>query len=107
MEKCDWDRYSCCVLPPRFKSHDSDLALAAAEEVETTWLAGDEVGRDSRELWFMEKFSWLDLLTKVNFCSASCNMPREVVMRYLATHKDFSYLKPAEYHSFFGDLSLR
>lgn len=100
VEKCDWDRYSCCVLPSQFKSHDSDLALGAAEEVETMWLAGDKIVRDSRELWFIEKLSRSDLLTKANFCSASCNMPQEDVTRYPATHKDFSYLKRAEYHRF-------
>lgn len=33
VEKYDWDIYSCCVLPSQFESHDSDLALGAAEEV--------------------------------------------------------------------------
>jgi len=40
VEKYNWDRYSCCVLPSLFKSHISDLALDAAE-VESAWLAGD------------------------------------------------------------------
>lgn len=82
VEKYDWDIYSCCVLPSQFESHDSDLALGAAEEVQTAWLAGDKVGRNSKELWFMEKFPWSDLLMEVNFCSASCNMPQEVVGQY-------------------------
>lgn len=39
VEKCDWDRNTCCVLPSWFESRDSDLALGAPEELETLWLA--------------------------------------------------------------------
>lgn len=100
VEKCDWDRCSCCVLPSRFESHNSELSLGAAEEAETVWLPGDKVGRDSREVWFIEKFPWSGLLTKVDFCSASCSVLQEVVRWYLATHKVFSDLKPAGYQTF-------
>lgn len=42
-------------------------------------LPDDKAGRDSREVWFIEKFPWSGLLTKVNFCSASCSVLPEVV----------------------------
>lgn len=35
VEKCDWDKYTCCVLPSWFESHDADLVLGAAEDLET------------------------------------------------------------------------
>lgn len=77
VKKCDWDTCSA-VRPSLFKFRDSDLALGAAEGAENMWLAGDKVGRDISELWFVEKSPWADLRTKVNFCSSSCHMPREV-----------------------------
>lgn len=89
MEKCDWDRYSCCVLPSWFESHNSELSLGAAEEAVTVWLPCGKVGRDSRQLWFLEKFPWSGLLTKVDFCSASCSVLQEVVRWYFTTHKVF------------------
>lgn len=64
VEKCDWDRHTFCVVPSWFESHDSDLALGAAEVLESMWLAGDEVGRSSRELWLLENLlPCLHLLT--------------------------------------------
>lgn len=94
VEKCTWDRYSCC----------SELARGASGEVGTVWLAGGEAGRGSRELGFVEKFPWSGLLTEVNFGSAACSVPQEVVRQHPNTHKAFSYLKPTECHSFLCSL---
>lgn len=69
------------MLPSWFESHDPDLALGAAEELETMWLSGDKVGRSSRELWLMENLlPWLDLLTSeflfslLQYAKSSCQM---------------------------------